>query len=284
MLLAATVLLLLTGTGFWSIVVARNEPNAYLSTRFLETTHGEAIFVETPNGNRMLVDGGGNRTQVADQFRSLLPLWDRDIDIVLLTHPDADHVGGLAEVLNQFQVGAVVHVGASASDGVLSEWSAAIKRHKNVIEAWPGMVIGLDHGIFVEVLSAGCIGETTECANDNNASIVTKLSIGDVSFLLTGDIERAAEIRLATSNPNLMATVLKAPHHGSNTSSTSYFINAVQPAAVVVAAGTQNQYGHPHADVMARLNNAVGEERVFRTDLMGTVELRTDGERLWMVR
>jgi competence protein ComEC len=111
-----------------------------------------------------------------------------------------------------------------------------------------------------------------------------RLRNGEVSFLLTGDIERASEMRLVASGVDLRATVLKVPHHGSHTSSTDAFLDAVRPEVAVVATGTQNRYGHPHPEVMARLHRAVGEERVFRTDLTGTVDLRTDGLRLWMVR
>ncbi len=282
--LAASTVLLLIGIGFWGSLFAQHEPKSYMSARFLETTHGESIFIETRNGNRMLVDGGGSRTQVADQLTALLPFWDREIDVVLLTHPDADHVGGLAEVLNRFSVGVVIQSGVSSSDHAPPDWKAAIEHHDNVAVARPGMVIGLDEDVSIEVLSAGCAPDVADCEDDNDASIVTRVDVGDVSFLLTGDIERSAEIRLATSNANLRATVLKAAHHGSKTSSTTYFVDAVQPSAVVIGAGSQNRFGHPHEEVLKRLTTAVGADRVFRTDQLGTVELRTDGERLWMMR
>ena len=282
--LTITTLLLLIAVGAWSLALIRSESPSHLSVKFLQTTHGESILIETRNGNRMLVDTGGERWQVADTLNSILPLWDRDIDIVLLTHPDSDHVGGLAGVLSRFRVDTVIHSETSGSNETPSTLSSLLEGEENVVTARNGMLIGLDEDVFVEVLSAGCVDPTNGCSNDNDDSIVTMLHTGDVSFLLTGDIERATEIRLAASGLILRATVLKAAHHGSNTSSTSTFIDAVEPSAVVVASGTQNRYGHPHPEVMERLNRAVGEERVFRTDLMGTVELRTDGQGLWMVR
>lgn len=276
--------MLIVATAAWGLALERKGQESQFRVRFLQTSHGEAIFVETSNGNRMLVDGGGDASQVADTLGSMLPFWDREIDIVILTHPDADHVGGLPEVLRRFPVGTVLHSGQKTTSDAFKSWTNAVEDHDNAVVVWPGMQIGLDHGTTIEVLSGGCGPAEIQCADNNDASIVTLLRHHDISFLLTGDIERSAEVRLATSIPNLHATVLKAPHHGSNTSSTETLINAVKPAAVVVAAGTANRYGHPHADVIERYITTVGQERILRTDQLGTIELRTDGERLWMIR
>lgn len=268
----------------WSVALTRDNDASHLSVRFFQTTHGEAIFIETPNGNRMLVDGGGDASQVADTLGSMLPFWDREIDIVLLTHPDADHVGGLPAVLRRFPVDTVLHSGQDSTSDSFASWATAIETHDNAVVVWSGMEIGLDHDTTIEVLHGGCIDTDIKCIDSNDASIVAMLRHRDVSFLLTGDIERSAEIRLATSIPNLRATVMKSPHHGSNTSSSATFLNAVEPAVVVVAAGTANRYGHPHPEVIERYNATIGQERVLRTDQLGSVELRTDGQRLWMVR
>ena len=146
------------------------------------------------------------------------------------------------------------------------------------------MTLGLDQSVFLEIIASGCGNGAVECSDVNDGSIVTMLRHGDISFLLTGDIERNAEARLLASNTDLRTTVLKAPHHGSITSSTKTFLDAVDPVAIVVSAGTGNRYGHPHPKVLARLQQAVGQDRVLRTDILGDVELRTDGDRLWMIR
>ena len=275
---------LVLAAAMWSIALSRSTHHQNLSVRFLQTSHGESIFIETPNRNRMLIDGGADASQVADTLAEMLPIWDREIDIVLLTHPDTDHVGGLPEVLRRFSVDTVLHSGQDASSDSFKAWADAIEAHENAIVAWTGMQIALDRNVTIEMLSSGCADAALQCANTNDASIVTMLRHGNVTFLLTGDIERSAEVRLATSIPDLRATVLKAPHHGSNTSSTATLVNAVEPAAVVVGAGTDNPYGHPHPEVIQRFNALVGEDRVFRTDQLGTVELQTNGERLWMIR
>ncbi len=284
MAVAASVVLLVGGFGMWATWIMKEETEPRLTVTFLQTSYGESIFVRTPNDNRMLIDGGGDEREVTDTLGSLLLPWDREIDIVMLTHPDTDHVGGLPAVLSEFNVETVIHTGLQASSGAFENWSTAIEDHDNVVVVKPGMTIGLDHDVFLEIVSAGCLDGSTTCADANEASIVARLIHGDVSFLLTGDIERTAENRLAISVANLRSTVFKAPHHGSATSSTSNFIEAVDPAVAIVAAGTENRYGHPDEDVLTRLNRVVGEDRVFRTDQLGTVVFETDGKRLWIVR
>ena len=282
--LALATSLFIAGALTWGATLTKLDPKPYLSVQFLETTFGESILIETPNGNRMLIDGAGSNTQIADTLLGLIPLTDRNIDVVMLTHSDADHVGGLPEVLNRFRTGAIIHSGLPASSEAFSSWINAIEYHDNVNIARSGSVIALDEGVYLEIISAGCFDTLGPCTDDNDASIVSRLRFGEVSFLLTGDIEKTTEAILVATHPNLRATVLKAPHHGSITSSTEAFLNAVEPAAIVVALGSENRFGHPHPDVMSRLNRAVGEEHVFRTDQLGTLEFRSDGERLWMVR
>ena len=270
--------------GWGGASIAQADPKPYLSVHFLETTHGEAIFIETPSGNRMLIDGGGDANEIADTLTRMLPFTNRSINVVMLTHSDADHVGGLPDVIRRFSVDTIMHSGLNSSSDIFTNWLEAIENHDDINVAQPGTSIGLDKDVYLEVISSGCPDASLSCHNDNNASIVTRLHFGDVSFLLTGDIESSAEAVLASTVSNLHATVLKAPHHGSITSSTGAFIDAVDPTAVVIAVGSENRYGHPHPEVLVRLNNAVGEERVFRTDTMGTLEFRTDGQRLWIAR
>ena len=281
---ATSAILLFSGFAMWAIWFTGNDVEPRLTVTFLQTSYGESIFVRTPNDNRMLIDGGGDESEVATMLGSLLPPWDRRIDVVMLTHPDTDHVGGLPAVLRSFEVETVIHTGLKGSSDAFDDWSSAMEDQDNVVIALPGTTIGLDHEVFLEVISAGCLDGSVTCSDPNEASIVAKLRHGEVSFLLTGDIQRTAETRLANSSVNLRSTVFKAPHHGSDTSSTSLFIEAVDPTAVIVAAGTRNRYGHPDDEVMARLNRAVGEDRVFRTDRLGTVVFETDGKRLWTLR
>ncbi len=174
--LAFAAVLIPIGAGMWAIaIVQRSDGADDLSLKFLEVSHGEAMFIETPNGNRMVIDGGRDPTELSDMLTGMLPFWDRDIDVVMLTHSDADHVGGLAAVLNRFTVGTVIHSGVESSTRTFEEWSAAIESHPNVSTAWPGMVIALDDEVFVEIISSGCGNEPTNCTDINDASIVARL-------------------------------------------------------------------------------------------------------------
>lgn len=280
-----TGLLVMAGIFTWGAAISQPNGEPYLSVRFLETYRGESILIETPNGNRVVIDGGESETEIADSLTQLIPWNDREIDVVMLTHPDADHVGGLPEILKRFRTDAIIHPGLDASSGAFSSWMDALQGHDNVHIARQGSQIFLDENTYLEIVTAGCPSGITPCPTEiNDASIVSRLSYGEISFLFTADIEKQTEAILVATNPNLSATVLKAPHHGSITSSTEALLEAVNPSAIVVAVGTANRHGHPDQDVMARLNRSVGEQRVFRTDQMGTLEFRTDGQRLWLIR
>jgi competence protein ComEC len=119
-------------------------------------------------------------------------------------------------------------------------------------------------------------------ADANNNSVVVRLVVGQVSFLLAGDIEEAAEGVLVASGQELTSTVLKVPHHGSSTSSSAAFLKAVNPELVVISVGADNRFGHPWPQVLERLEKSVGGERILRTDERGTIEVVTDAERIWV--
>ncbi len=281
--LVAAVSLLTVGAVFWGMTLMQTDSKDYVSTKFLQLTRGEATLIETPSGNRVLIDGGRDADEVADLLQSTLPFNDRTIDVVMLTHSDADHVGGLPRVLQGFEVATVIHSGVASSSETFQEWSDAIEAHPNTVVAWAGMTLTLDEDVYLEVISTGCPSTVVSCTNVNDTSIVSKLIHRDISMLLTGDIERGTETRLV-GHPSLRSTVLKVPHHGSTTSSTQSFISAVDPALAVIAVGTENPYGHPHPEVLGRIIEAVGAERVLRNDQGETIDLRTDGDRLWIAR
>ena len=192
--IAASVVLLFGGFAMWAAWFSTADVQPRLSVTFLQTSYGESIFIRTPNDNRVLIDGGGDESEVANMLGSMLVPWDRKIDVVMLTHPDSDHVAGLPAVLSAFDVGTVIHSGLQASSDAFERWSAAIDGHDNVVLAQPGTTVGLDHDVFLEIINAGCIDGSSTCADANEASIAGRLVHGDVSFLLTGDIERTAEV------------------------------------------------------------------------------------------
>lgn len=213
-----------------------------------------------------------------DEFGQHMPFWDRSIDMVIATHPDADHVAGLVEVVARYDVGSLITNAAGEDDDAI--FAALLNEAQSggamIHEAREGDVIKLEDGVELEVLHSGSPG-TPDHRNDD--SIVTRLTYGDLSVLLTGDAEEAAETEMVRGDFPLGAIVLKAGHHGANTSSSTPFLEAVSPRVVVISVGADNSYGHPHPAMLARAE-AVGAT-VLRTDLMGTIELESDGRRMW---
>lgn len=281
------ILLLPISAIIWIAAINQTEAQ-HLSVTFLQLTRGESTLIETPSGKRILVDGGRDEDEAASLLQAMIPAWDRHIDIMLLTHPDADHVGGMKSILDRFSVGYILDAGTVSDSYAYANWRKAAEQHQNLVAPVAGMTIGIESEISIEILSAGCNDPTGKCPNINNASVVAKITYDDVSFLLTADIESATERRLASNHhlpqQTLRSTVLKVPHHGSSTSSTQLFLDAVSPVAAVITVGTDNPYGHPHPQVQQRLASTIGQHRIFRTDTQGHITFITNGKHLWLQR
>jgi competence protein ComEC len=211
-----------------------------------------------------------------------MPFWDRSLDLVVSTHPDADHLTGLVEVLNRYKVGGWLDAGSGGNDALMAQ-AEKLLRQKEIPRAilCAGASLDLGDGVALSVLNPPCTSGGTEETNTNNRSVVTRVSWGLASFVLTGDIEAEAERRLVESGQLLQGQVLKVAHHGSAGSSTQSFLRAVGPRVAVISVGAENKSGHPAEQVLRRL----AEQEipyVYRTDQQGTIEFATDGERLWI--
>ncbi len=252
----------------------------------LDIGQGDAILIVTPEGQQMLVDGGPDAETALVAVSSLMPPGDRSLDVVAATHLDSDHVGGLLGVLDRYRVGAVAHSGNSQAAAALHpQWEGVLRdREHPVAVLHAGHRIQLGRKVTLETLypPPGTLPAGIE-KNANNGSLALRLDYGEVSFLLTGDIEADAERHLAAvAGDKLRADVLKVGHHGSRTSTTQTFLDAVNARSAVISAGRENRYGHPHADVLRRLESSIGAEQVFLTARDGMVEYISDGESLWV--
>ncbi len=239
-----------------------------MRVHFFDVGQGDSILIESPNGKTMLVDGGvkGAGQQVVSHINEL---GIDKLDIVVATHPDADHIGGLIPVLNSIPIEQFYDSGKVHTSQTFEEMLSLIDT-KNIPYNVPktGDSIAFDDELEIKVLNAN------EDASDNNdASIVLKVTYGNISFLLTGDAGVALEKEMMQQN--VKATILKAGHHGSNTSSSQSFIQAVQPEVTILSYGKDNKYGHPHAEVVERLQ-AIGS-KIYATAEAGTVTVSTDG-------
>ena len=247
-----------------------------LKVSFLDIGQGDAIFIEAPNGNQVLIDGGSNRA-VLKELGKVMPFYDRTIDAVIATHPDKDHIGGLVEVLKNYQTDMVMEPGVSSDTGAYQELEKVIK-YKNLprILARRGMSLNLGEGARLNILFPD---RNTEGWETNTASIVAKLIYGNNSFLLTGDSPIAIENYLSMiDGRNLKSDVLKAGHHGSRTSTAESFASLVSPEYAVISASKNNQYDHPHKEVLDILEKI--KSVILKTYENGTISFISDGERV----
>ncbi len=253
---AGGVALRLGAAGLWLAVLAPSDDLA--SVTVLDVGQGQAVLVRD-GGASVLIDAGPPDGAV---LRALARVTDaRSLDAVVLSHDDADHAGGLRELERRLRVGVVL------GDGIAGAEPFDI-----------GDRIRLTDRTTIEVLSPPVVTAGRAHRGDNNRSLVLLVRIGEVRVLIPADIEADAEAWLVGSGLRLRADALVLPHHGSKSSSSPAFVEAVSPRVAIASAGAGNRHGHPHPEVLARYDGAL----LLRTDEHGDVTLRSDGVRLWV--
>jgi competence protein ComEC len=266
-ILVSTILSVLT-------VRANVVNDGFLRIYFLDVGQGDSIFIQNYNGNQVLIDGGPDN-KVLQELGKVMPFNDRSIDMVVLTHPHSDHIIGLIDVLKRYQVGNILENNYPYEAPEYTEWNN-LKTDSNVVEAIAGQVIDLGGGVTMEVIYPGESEAGQKNSNPNNSSVVLKLKYGTESVLLTGDIEASVEKKLTMNGSDLNSDFLKVPHHGSKTSSTDGFINAVSPVDAFIEVGAKNTFGHPSPSTIEKLDK--NQIKYYRTDIDGTIQLILDGQ------
>jgi competence protein ComEC len=247
---------------------------------FLDVGQGDSALVTMPDGTTLLVDAGGDTIDSTRRIGETVVseyLWWRglsEIDYVVATHADADHIDGLNDVLKNFTVRSALIARRPADDPEFAKFSQTLARtstHSEAIEAGDVIHFG---DVAVSVLWPLAGGDTSK----NNDSVVLRIEYGERAILLTGDIEQAAERSLLASQQALHADVIKVPHHGSKTSSTEDFVVATKPQFAIISVGRNSRFGHPHKEVVERwqANGAT----VMTTGNNGTITITTDGHDL----
>ena len=276
--------------GLVAVMVAaawwRGRPDGRLHVVFLDVGQGDAIFVQTPSGRQVLIDGGPSESVLLDELGRQIPFWDRSLDVVVLTHPDLDHITGLLAVLERYQVDRIVYRAVDATTAEYNRWAAlVVAEEADVLSGESGLRLDLEENVHLTVLYPGVQLDERGGAGHNNASVVIRVEYGAMSVLLPGDIEAEVERRLVADGAVLASTVVKLAHHGSCTSTTEEFLDAVSPELAVISVG-ENDYGHPCEAVLARLEEWAerrGRELpVYRTDRDGTADVVTDGAQVWV--
>lgn len=257
------------GVGYLNGVITVTSPKASVAmaaeVHFIDVGQGDSILIKS-GGKAVLIDAGEaeNGPAVVNYLKAQGVF---ALDLVIGTHPHADHIGGLADVLNAFPVAKVIDSGVAHTTQTYIDYLSLIRQKNIPFETPSGQSIGLGEGARLDVL-----GPVREYEDLNNSSVVTRLVVGQVSFLLTGDMQQDAEADLVAVK-DLKSTILKVGHHGSSTSTSAAFLAEVNPEAAVISVGEGNSYGHPTAGTLARLTSV----DVFRTDEQGTIVITTDG-------
>jgi competence protein ComEC len=272
---AATGLALTTVLA-WTAVGAL--PDGRLHLWFLDIGQGDGILIQTPSGRQVLIDGGASPEALFSELGAVMPFWDRSLDLLVLTHPDGDHMAAQAEVPVRYQVARAIHTTHAAQHPDETLWRERMADGGvAVVEMAAGGWLDLGDGVALWVVwptAAGVAGEDA----DNENSLVTKLVYGDFSALLTGDAGLVSERLLVSENAPLASTLLKVGHHGSRNSSSPEFVARVAPQLAVFQVGAENDYGHPHAEVL----DVLAGRTVLRNDLDGRVHVFSDGRVMWV--
>lgn len=249
--------------------IAENE----IRVHFIDLGQADGILVQSAK-NAVLIDGGEYKTRET-LVNYLKNAGVTTLDYVVATHPHSDHIGGLATVVDQFGIKNVLMPDAVHNSTTFEKLLEAVE-NKGLSVTVPNVGDNIGAGIIdFTVLAPG-----KDPKDLNNASIALRMPHGTTAFLFTGDAEGPSETEMIASKLNLRADVLKAGHHGSRTSSTAAFLDAVRPSTVVVTCGRDNSYGHPHKEFLERIAQPGRNIAILRTDESGTIVMSTDGKQI----
>lgn len=263
----------------WQEVFALQGPQ-YLTVNFLNVGQGDSAFIETPENQQIIIDGGPDATSL-EKVSGLMPFWDKEIDVVILSHPESDHMQGLMDILRQYKADYILWSGVKKTTAEYFEWLNVLNRQKNfgakIISVKAGDKIKAGN-VLVEILYPLENLEGKEMKNSSNDScVVAKIIYGKNSFLFSGDIDAKAEKEL----DNADADVLKVAHHGSKYSTSEEFLEAVNPFVAAISVG-KNSYGHPTAEVLQKLQKF--GIKVERTDEAGDIKIVSDGKTIKLIK
>jgi len=247
---------------------------------FLDVGQGDSTFIQSSEGHRLMIDAGDLNTQSADEIKKLIPWYSKRIDVAIATHADLDHIGGFTKVLNIFHVGRFLTSPIRTTKSVESDLNESIEIAgvaTSTISRGARITLGTS-GIFIDILYPSQFMKINSDKDTNLFSIVAMVSIASSTnpasikkFVLTGDAPQESELMMVKQGDDLRADVLKAGHHGSRTSTSQEFLDAIRPSSAIISAGLRNKYGHPHVEVIEKLKNE--NVRILETSKLGTITL-----------
>lgn len=244
-----------------------------LKLHFIDVGQGDSIFIEIPGNKKILVDGGDRADRIAAEIINYLKDQGvKKLDYIISTHPHADHIGGLEDIIDCFEVGTVLDSGKIHTSKTYENYLIKIDQ-KNINFDTPRqgdeLEIGNSKITFLHP------DQQIDNYDLNNSSLVFVLNFGNQNFLFTGDIEKKVELELLEENPDLKVNLIKVPHHGSRSSSFSGWLENLSPEIAVIQVGADNHYGHPAAEVIELYQAQAAE--IYRNDLNGNIVVTADG-------
>lgn len=251
---------------------AQSEAVAHMKVSFLDVGQGDATFIESPRGVQVLIDGGPD-TRVLRELGAEMGFFDRTIDMLIATHPDQDHIGGLIHVLDRYEVGRILITDNQSDTPVAQLFLEKVKAEgAEILYARAGQRFAFD-GVELKILFPD---RDVRALESNTSSIIAELVYGEIDFIFTGDSPQSIErYMIEKYGDRIQSDVLKVGHHGSKTSSDETFIEMVGPDLAVISSGKDNRYGHPHAEVIATIEKR--NSLIKNTADSGTVTIVSDG-------
>jgi len=270
-LLAGVILCILV----WA--AALSQPDGKLHVWFLDVGQGHAVLIQTPNGGQILVDGGPNPSRLREGVGDALPFWDRRLDVLILTQPKSSVLNALPSLLERYDVGLMLTNGQAGQTDTYEALMEACTDHGiQVKTVTAGYQLQTEDGVQLEILHPQTVPEPD--AEPESEGMVIRVSYGDTSFLLTPELSAEGEKTLLAAGWYAGSTVLEAPSHGSANANPESFLEAVHPQASVITVGAGNRSGLPAPEVLDSLSDGP----IYRTDRQGTIEMITDGHKLWI--
>lgn len=263
----------------WLAIVQK--PDGNLHVYFLDIGQGDSIYVRTMNNYDILVDGGPD-SKVLSELGEVMPFWDHKINLVIITHSDLDHIGGMVEILDRYQVDKVIMTDVSDNTQRFEELQNIIREKNIPVQiAKGGEELSVSDKCKIKIFWPRDSYKDAEVKNNNNTSIVNSLICDDVTFLFTGDAEELVQQQMVELYENeLKSDVLKISHHGSRNASDLSLLQLVNPELAIISAGKNNRYNHPHKEVLDKLNKLA--IKYLRTDELDRIEVVSDGQYFWV--
>ena len=267
----------LVGCDF-STTMVENNYNDKLVVHFIDVGQGDSTLIEFPNGETSLIDAG-TRNNGEKVINYLQKIGIKKIDYLIATHPHEDHIGGLPQVIKNFDIGKIYMPNKTQNTRIFEELLQEIKSKDLKISLAKGGDVIINEGELKYIILAP---NRDNYDNTNNFSIVTKIEYKNSSFIVMGDAEIESELEMIEGNYDLESNVLRAGHHGSSTSSIDEFVEKVNPKYAIISVGKDNTYGHPHKEIIDKFNKM--DIDVLRTDEVGDIVFVSDGNKITLLK